>query len=170
MSKSMFVLAFSLVATAAVASVVVAQDREQRRQRLREGVERAAELAIDAAASEAAHGAEELLHGGVLNLGPKAGNRPLEINKGGLVIVKVEDTGSQPHKDLKVEAGQSFQRLGQVRPTRAKPGAGSEWVLLKAVTEGDASITVTYTPNAGGEAVNKSYKLTITAGEAAVAN
>ena len=161
MVKSRIVIAATAVIVVAVASGVFAQDREQRRNLLRKGVELAAEVAVDAAQKSAA----EMIHGQVLNLGAKVGNKPLEVNKGGLVIVKVDDTGSRPNEDLKVEAGRAFQRLGQVRPARAKPGAGSEWVLFKPVTEGEATITVTYTPNGGGDAVTRTHTITVTAAD-----
>lgn len=79
---------------ALVASGVSAQDQKaERRERLRNLAETGAGIAQQAAAKA---GAVEAVHGNVINLQGKPAGEAKEVNVGGLVIVRIPDSGSRP--------------------------------------------------------------------------
>jgi hypothetical protein len=151
---------------AVVGSSVYAQDRRaERRERLREAAEAAAGVA-ERVAEAAERG--DVVAGNVIMLQGRRATEGREVNNGGLVIVRVPDSGSRPPQDIKVEAGRQYQRLGQVRGVREQDGqplagGGYTWILLKPVNEGQGTIVVSYTPNDGGEAVKRGFKVQVTA-------
>jgi hypothetical protein len=94
-----------------------------------------------------------------------------EVNNGGLVVVRVPDSGSRPPQDIRVEAGRQYQRLGQLRGVREEngrplAGGGYTWILLKPVSAGEGTIVLSYTPNDGGAAVKREFSVHVTAAEA----
>jgi hypothetical protein len=95
-----------------------------------------------------------------------------EVNNGGLVVVRVNDSGSRPPQDIRVQADRQFQALGRLRGVAEKQGkplmgGGYTWVLLKPVTEGDGTIVVSFTPNDGGTPVKREFKVKVTGAVAA---
>ena len=118
MSTTKIGLAAVVCCAAVVASGVYAQDRRaQRRERLRDAAEAAAGIAERVA--EAAEGGD-VVAGNVIMLQERRTIETKEVNNGGLVIVRVPDSGSRPPQDIMVEAGRQYQRLGQVRGVRER--------------------------------------------------
>lgn len=156
------VVALGLIAL--VTSGVFAQEKTERRERLRKAAGAAAGLANELA-RDAATDSAQMIHGSVLVVREKTKGK-LEVNAGGLVIVKINDLGSQPAEDISVDGGPAFKGLGQVRPTKMKAGGGETWVLLKAVAEGDATISASYSSSIEGETPSKwQHTMRVTAAE-----
>lgn len=63
------------------------------------------------------------------------------VNKGGLLIVQVDDQGSRPVDKIEIEAEPQLLSLGQVRGINTDPegrplsGGGYTWVLYKASSD-----------------------------------
>lgn len=92
------------------------------------------------------------------------------VNLGGLVLLQVTDTEGGPTKfgEAEIEPEGAFQRLGRLRGIRTNEqgedmlGGGYTWLVLKPTGNGEASITVTYTPNGGdGKELTRTHKVTI---------
>lgn len=86
------------------------------------------------------------------------------------MLLQVNDTGSRPTKfqKPKIEPEGALQRLGRVKGIRTNEegqdmmGGGYTWVILKPTKAGEATITVTYTPNGGdGKPVTQSHKVNV---------
>ena len=158
---------------AVVAGSVFAQQNAGRRERLRNAAEAAAGVAQRVADSPLVDDVLKggLLKGGVITLQGEPRGKTKEINVGGLVMVRVPDTGSRPLEGLQVEAGDKFQRLGQVRGARerrgeSQQGGGFTLVLFRAASEGEGTITISYSPSDGGTAVTRQHKVNVTAPDA----
>jgi hypothetical protein len=167
MSKLKLAVASICFATLA-AGVVIAQDqKEQRRERLRNAAEAGAGV-VAGLVEEAREGAATTtLAGNVIILQGKPGATAKEVNNGGLVVVRVNDSGSRPPQDIRVQADRQYQALGRLRGVAEKQGkplmgGGYTWVLLKPVNEGDGAIVVGFTPNDGGTPVKREYKVKVT--------
>ena len=148
---------------AVVAGNVFAQDKAERREKLRKAAGVAAELATEIA-EDAAKGGGEMITGSVLIVRDKTKGE-LRVNKGGLVIVKIQDSGSRPVEHIKVDGGATFKQIGQVRPTKMKAGGVDTWILLKAVAEGDASISASYSTEESGEPTEWQHTVMVTPAE-----
>lgn len=179
MPRHRLTLVASLLAVAiASIGVAVAQDAEARRERLR----RAAGAAVGVAEGlleQQANTAVPVVDGRVIILQrvEKKGNgeglapKPHEINAGGLVIVEVPDTQSHPTEvaEPTVSPDGSLQSFGKVRGIRTNNdgepmmGGGYTWFLFKALAEGPAAVNVKYTPNGGGDPVDQTYQVNVTA-------
>ena len=154
-------------------SVVFAQDRRaERRERLRGAAEAAAGVA-DRVADRVADGAEgeDVVSGSVIMLQGRRAAEGKEVNVGGLVVVRVPDSGSRPPQDILADGGGQFQRIGEVRGVREEngqpqAGGGYTWVLFKPVTEGQGTIVLSFKPNEG-EPVKREFKVNVTAPEPA---
>jgi hypothetical protein len=170
MSKTRIGVAAVVCCAVAVASGVFAQDRRaERRERLRSAAEAAAGVVADRI-EDAVEGGD-VVGGDVIMLQGQPAIEAKEVNKGGLIVVRVADSGSRPPQDIKVEHGRQYQRLGQVRGVRERDGrpqmgGGYTWVLLKPVSEGPGAIVLSYTPNDGGAPVKREFKVNVTAAEA----
>jgi hypothetical protein len=108
---------------------------------------------------------EGQIHGRVATLGDT--KTPTEVNVGGLLIVNIKDSGSRPPREMKVDVGRAFKRLGKVRGINVKDGrplmgGGYTWFLLTPREKGTHEVTVSYI-NADNEPVKKSYKVEVTA-------
>ena len=172
MSRTKFAVAAIVCCTAVMASGVFAQDQKaERREKLRKLGEAAAGIAVDRIGELSANEGEgEVVAGNVIILG-KPSAVAKEVNNGGLVIVRVPDSGSRPPQDIKVEAGRQFQRLGQVRGVAQKGGkplmgGGYTWILLKPLNDGEGTVVVSFRANDGGNVVKREYKVNVTAAAA----
>lgn len=178
MPRHRLTLVASLLAVAiASIGVAVAQDAEARRERLR----RAAGAAVGVAEGlieQNANSAVPVVDGRVVILqrNEKLANeaiapKPHEINAGGLVIVEVPDTQSHPTEvaEPTFSPDGSLQSFGKVRGIRTNKdgepmmGGGYTWFLFKALAEGPAAVKVKYTPNGGGDPVDQTYQVNVTA-------
>ena len=177
MPRYRLTLVASLIAVAiASVGVAVAQDAEARRERLR----RAAGAAVGVAEGlleQNANTAVPVVDGRVVILQrvEKAAKgeapKPYEVNAGGLVIVEVPDTQSHPTEvtEPTVSPDGSLQSFGKVRGIRTSKdgepmmGGGYTWFLFKALAEGPAEVNVKYTPNGGGDPVDQTYQVNVTA-------
>lgn len=175
----MNIISVVTVASVALLAQSATAQNTQRRERLRKAVETGA--AIGAKVAENApdgHAVNNGFKGDVVvfeqirsaDAEPAEGRPAKEVNVGGLVIVQVDDTGSRPTKFSKatIEPEGAFQRLGRVRGIRTNDegedmmGGGYTWLLLKPIQAGEATVSVTYTPNGGdGKAVTQSHKVTV---------
>lgn len=170
MSKTKLGVAAVVCCTVLVGSGVFAQDQKtERREKLRKLGETSAGIAVDHIGSIGEDGEAEVVAGSVIVLG-KPGTKAKVINNGGLIIVRVPDSGSRPPQDIKVEAGRQFQRLGQVRGVTQKNGepqmgGGYTWILLKPVSDGEGMIVASFTLNGGGAAVKREFKVNVTTTE-----
>ncbi len=154
------------------ASGVFAQEQKtQRRERLRNAAEAGAGV-VAGLVEEARQGeATPTVGGNVVILQGKPGAEAKQVNNGGLVVVRVNDSGSRPPQDIKVEAGRQYQELGRVRGVAEKQGkplmgGGYIWILLKPINEGEGTIVVSFKPNDGGTPVRPAFKVDVTAAEA----
>lgn len=169
------VASFSAVAIATV-GIAVAQDAEARRERLR----RAAGAAVGVAEGlleQNANTAVPVVDGRVVILqqvekeSKGEAPKPHEVNAGGLVIVEVPDTQSHPTEvaEPTVSPDGSLQSFGKVRGIRTNKdgepmmGGGYTWFLFKALAEGPTAVNVKYTPNGGGDPVDQTYQVNVTA-------
>ena len=176
--RNVFAAALAVASVALLAQSATAQNT-QRRERLRKAVETG--VAVGAGV------AENVAEGDAFNNGfkgevivlqqirsedadPAEGRPAKEVNVGGLVIVQVDDTGSRPTKfgKAKIEPEGAFQRLGRVRGIRTNEegedmmGGGYVWLLLKPTKAGEATVSVTYTPNGGdGKPVTQTHKVDV---------
>jgi hypothetical protein len=169
-----------IVVTAMAAGLAVAQETNQRRERLRRAAEAAVEVA-EGVIEQNANSAVPTVDGRVIILQRTAEQADAEtepqatdsheVNAGGLVIVEVPDTQSHPTEvaEPTVTPNGAMQWFGKVRGIRTNDegrpmmGGGYTWFLFKAVGEGSASVNVKYTPNGGGDPVDQTYQLKITA-------
>jgi hypothetical protein len=153
---------------ALAASVVFAQDQKtQRRERLRNAAEAGAGVVAGLVEDARQNEAAPTLGGTVIILQGKPGVEAKQINNGGLVVVRVNDSGSRPPQDIKVEAGRQYQELGRLRGVAEKHGeplmgGGYMWILLKPVSEGEGTIIVSFKPNDGGTPVKREFKVNVT--------
>jgi len=157
---------------AVVASGVFAQDQKaERREKLRRLGEAAAGIAVERIENADQKGEAVIVAGNVIMLQGKSGGEAKEVNNGGLVIVRVQDSGSRPPQDINVNVDDRFQKLGQVRGVAEKDGkalmgGGYTWILLKPVREGESIVAVSYKQNDGGDVVKKEFKVNVTAAAA----
>jgi len=157
---------------AVVASGVFAQDQKAgRREKLRRLGEAAAGIAVERIENADQKGEAVIVAGNVIMLQGKSGGEAKEVNNGGLVIVRVQDSGSRPPQDIIVNVDDRFQKLGQVRGVAEKDGkalmgGGYTWILLKPVREGESIVAVSYKENDGGKVIKKEFKVNVTAAAA----
>ncbi|MBA4105327.1 MAG: hypothetical protein C0485_06180 [Pirellula sp.] len=173
------ILTLSLFAVAiASVGVTVAQDVEARRERLRKAAGAAVGVA-EGLIEQNAHTAVPMVDGRVVILqrvekaekDDALAPKPHEINAGGLVIVEVPDTQSHPTEvaEPTVSPDGLLQSFGKVRGIRTNKdgqplmGGGYTWFLFKALAEGPAAVNVKYTPNGGGDPVDQTYEVNVTA-------
>jgi len=180
------VVAAALVASAAGVAYAQEQDKAERREKLRKAAGAAVEAAtqiteeaikndqIDEDSPQGApfKGRVVLLEEAEADPADPDGSGRLpnaEVNAGGLVVVVVSDTQSHPTKFKRpvIESASAFRSMGRVRGIRTeqgKPlmGGGYTWLLLKAMQPGDATITVSYTPNGGVESVTRVHRVKVT--------
>jgi hypothetical protein len=152
-----------------LASGVIAQDEKaQRREKLRRLGEAAAGIAVERIENASERGEAEVVTGNVIMLQGKSGGEAKVVNNGGLVIVRVQDSGSRPPQDIIVNVDDRFQKLGQVRGVAEKDGkalmgGGYTWILLKPVLDGEGIVAVSFKANDGGKVVKKEFKVNVTA-------
>jgi len=159
--------------SAIVAGGVFAQEQKAKR---RETIKKAAQVAAGVAVEKVQNGVlvhqgqHETFTGRVAVLQGKPSAEPQEVNNGGLVVVRVPDSDSRSPRDIKVDAGQEFQQLGELHGVSKKSGksesGGYTWILLKPLSEGEATVAVSFTPNGGGEGVKREYNVKVTAANA----
>jgi hypothetical protein len=107
------------------------------------------------------------ISGRVVMLTAAAPPRIPTVNKGGLTIVQISDTQGRPPRDISVNEGRMFKRLGQVRGVRtadgqtAIGGGGYTWVLLTPLKDGTHEISVSYTPNGRGEPIERVHRVEV---------
>jgi hypothetical protein len=171
------IASLSVVAIAS-AGIAYAQDAEARRERLRKAAGAAVGVA-EGLIERNANTAVPMVDGRVIILqrvekeakDEALAPKPHEINAGGLVIVEVPDTQSHPTEvaEPTVSPDGSLQSFGKVRGIRTNKdgepmmGGGYTWFLFKALTEGPAAVNVKYTPNGGGDPVDQTYQVNVTA-------
>lgn len=172
-------LALSLLAVTIIATgFATAQDANNRRERLRKAVGAAAGVA-EGLIEENAGSAVPIVDGRVIILQrterraeqDSAASKPHEVNAGGLVIVEVPDTQSHPTEvdEPMVTPNGALQSFGKVRGIRTNNegqpmmGGGYTWFLFKSLAEGPATLNVKYTPNGGGDPVDQTYEVNVTA-------
>ncbi|MBA3482735.1 MAG: hypothetical protein H0T51_13050 [Pirellulales bacterium] len=154
------------------ATGVFAQDQKsERREKLRQLGEAAAGIAVERIENASERREAEVVTGNVIMLQGKSGGEAKDVNNGGLVIVRVQDSGSRPPQDINVNVDDRFQRLGQVRGVaekggKALMGGGYTWILLKPVLDGEGIVAVSFKANDGGEVVKKEFKVNVTAAAA----
>jgi hypothetical protein len=156
-----------------MAGAVIAQDQKaQRRERLRNAAEAGAGVVAGLVEEAREEAATPTLSGGLIILQDKPADAAKEVNVGGLVVVRVNDSGSRPPQDIRVQADRQYQPLGRLRGVDEKDGkplmgGGYTWILLKPVSEGDGAIVVSFTPNDDGTPVKREYKVKVTGAVAA---
>ena len=172
-------LALPLLAlTVAATGIAVAQETNDRRERLRKAAGAAVGVA-EGLIEQNANTAVPMVDGRVIilqrvekaakddSLAPK----PHEINAGGLVIVEVPDTQSHPTEvaEPTVTPDGALQSFGKVRGIRTNKagepmmGGGYTWFLFKPLAPGAAEVNVKYTPNGGGDPVDQTYQVNVVA-------
>ncbi|BBO35736.1 hypothetical protein [Lacipirellula parvula] len=168
--------ALGLLVTAVAASTLIAQETNERREKIRRAVGAAAEVA-EGLIEQNANTAVPAVDGRVIILkrvekkDEALATEPQEINAGGLVIVEVPDTQSHPTEVAEptvtpAEAAQSFGKVRGIRTNNAgQPmmGGGYTWFLFKTLAPGKAAINVKYTPNGGGDPVDQTYQVNVVA-------
>ena len=179
MLRHRLTLTLSLFAVAiASVGVAVAQDAEARRERLRKAAGAAVGVA-EGLIEQNANAAVPMVDGRVIILqrvekvekDEALAPQPHEINAGGLVIVEVPDTQSHPTQvaEPNVTPDGALQSFGKVRGIRTNKagepmmGGGYTWFLFKPLAEGPAAVNVKYTPNGGGDPVDQTYQVNVTA-------
>ena len=166
------------VLTVVATGIAVAQETNDRRERLRKAASAAAEVA-EGLIERNANTAVPMVDGRVVILqrvekeanDEALGPKPHEINAAGLVVVEVPDTQSHPTEvaEPTVSPDGSLQSFGKVRGIRTNKdgepmmGGGYTWFLFKALAEGPAAVNVKYTPNGGGDPVDQNYQVNVTA-------
>ena len=180
MLRNLWTLA-SAFAVISITGLAIAQENQGntvRRERLRKAAEAAVQVA-EGVIEQNANTAVPMVDGRVVilqramkeaktdDLAPT----PREINAGGLVIVEVPDTQSHPTEvaEPTVTPAGALQAFGKVRGIRTNKdgepmmGGGYTWFLFKAAAEGPAAVNVKYTPNGGGDPVDQTYQVNVTA-------
>lgn len=162
------------VLTVVATGIAVAQETNERRERLRKAASAAAEVA-EGLIERNANTAVPMVDGRVIILQrvekEAQATKPHEINAGGLVIVEVPDTQSHPTEvaEPTVTPESALQSFGKVRGIRTNKdgepmmGGGYTWFLFKALAEGPAAVNIKYTPNGGGDPVDQTYQVNVTA-------
>ena len=111
------------------------------------------------------------IKGDVLLLSEKKsfhGGQPFSVNKTGLVVAIIRDSGSRQPKNIQVDGGPHFKQLGIVRGAQNEEGenmmgGGYTWVLLQPVTTGTHTIQVSYRENDDSNTpVVKAYSIEVT--------
>lgn len=131
-----------------------------------------------ALAEEKSDAKKDMLNGHatiILVLRSDSGPTPsFDVNKGGLLIVEIPDSGSRPPQDMSVKASDTFEQLGKLRGInldrrtgKSLMGGGYTWFLFKPIKESKAErVEVKYTPNGDGSAPKTStYKVEVTAAD-----
>ena len=178
MLRRYLTLALPLLAlTVAATGIAVAQETNDRRERLRKAAGAAVGVA-EGLIEQNANTAVPMVDGRVIILqrSEKLANeaiapKPQEINAGGLVIVEVPDTQSHPTEvaEPTVTPEDALQSFGKVRGIRTNKegepmmGGGYTWFLFKTLAEGPAAVNVKYTPNGGGDPVDQTYQVNVVA-------
>jgi hypothetical protein len=170
--STMKLKAAAVFCIALAASGAFAQDQKaERREKLRRLGETAAGIAAEHI-ERASEAKGDVVAGHVVMLQGQ-GNRPAkvkEVNNGGLIVIRVADSGSRPPENIKVDAGSQFLRLGQVRGVAQKKGqpqsgGGYTWILLKPVADGEGSLLLSFTPTDGSAAVKREFKVNVVEAE-----
>lgn len=177
MLRTRFTLAATF-AVVAVAGLAIAQENTVRRDRLRKAAEAAVEVA-EGVIQQNANSPVPTVDGRVIILQrvtkeakqDEKAPKPYEINAGGLVIVEIPDTQSHPTEvaEPTVTPATALQSFGKVRGIRTNKdgeplmGGGYTWFLFKSLAEGPAAVNVKYTPNGGGDPVDQTYQVNVTA-------
>lgn len=110
--------------------------------------------------------AEDDVSGNVLKLS-KVVDKEFTVNEGGLVVVVIQDSGSRPPKDINVDFGRQYKRIGKVQGAQNDDGqflagGGFTWYVLKPLNVGPSTIKVTFKENDGmSTEVKREYKVTI---------
>ena len=167
-----------LALSVAVGSSANAQETNNRRERLRNAASAAVEVA-EGLIEQNKGAALPTVDGRVVILQRQAKqsrDEPLalqshEINAGGLLIVEVPDTQSHPTDvaEPAVTPEGALQPFGKVRGIRTNDagepmmGGGYTWFLFKTIAPGKATINVKYSPNGGGDPVDQTYQVNVTA-------
>ncbi len=94
--------------------------------------------------------------------------QPLRVNRAGLIVAIVRDSGSRQPKNIKVDGGQHFKQLGVARGSQNEDGenfigGGYTWYLLQPITTGTHTVQVSYRENDDSNTpVVKAYSIEVT--------